>query len=275
MSASDAAVLPPPPKDIHVGGHKIHFRFLQTRAWVLIMGIAGVCFVSGVYYALTQVHWFWWPGHSLFYLKPGWDHLVHRTWWTDGTWRHGVRNIGEGLVALLLGLKALSASWKKHYSERLGGFDVFMRFIASLVLGMAIILASLWVVTFGVAMIRHGSLSVNYVKPAGKYIEYAYIAIGVAVGFVVTFLTWKPAGRMIQRYLAEFSASWWYRHNRMPLWIRLPLTSPELRERTVYLFTWQGAGERARGLWITYVFPFAVVVFLGFLGTGVFARWFA
>jgi hypothetical protein len=270
------AKLEKPSGPIKVGGKEIRFRLLQTRLFVLVVGLMGVCFVSGLYYGIFEVHW-WIPfTHvSLFYNKPWWDHEIWKVaWWTDGAWRHGERDLNEGLVCLLLGLKALSVKWENHYDETTGVLTVAWRFIASLILGEALILAALWISTFGVLMARHKSFSVHYAEFSASYLQYVYITAGLAIGLVVNLLVWKPAGRTIQRWLAEFSAGWWYRTGRMPIWIRFALTTPELRERTVYLFI-AGVVEQARGLWIRWVFPWFVLFFLAVMGWGIYARWFA
>jgi hypothetical protein len=264
-----------PPKNIQVGGRDIHFAFLQNKAWLIIGGFMGVLAVSGVYYAFTQVHWYWWPGHSMFpYLKPKWDHLISKPFWTSGLWRHGVRDDAEGAVALLIGIKALAGSWRKYWNERISDLELVLRAIASLILAVGLIIVSLWVATFGVAMIEHRSFHVHYVTPPAKITQYIYIAIGLVVGLIVTKLVWRRAGTAIQRYLAEQSVAWWKRLNFMPIWIRLPLTPPALRQLVSWIFS-ESVPCRKHALWVAWLLPLVAPVFIGFMAVGIYARFFA
>jgi hypothetical protein len=272
MSAvAPARQITEPPKHIQVGGRDIRFAFLQNKAWLVIGGFMCVMAVSGVYFAILQVHWYWWPGHSLFFLKTWWDHLFHYTWWTGGLWRHGVRNDVEGEIALLIGIKALAGSWRKYWDEHTSDLELVLRAIASLIVGAALIVASLWIATFGIAMIKHRSLHVHYVTPPAKITEYIYIAIGLIVGWIVTKLVWRRAGTAIQRYLAEQSVAWWGRLNRMPVWIYLPLTPPALRQEVSWIFG-ESVPCRKHAFWVAWLLPFMAPVFIGFMVVGILAR---
>jgi hypothetical protein len=267
-----------PPKHIQVGGQDIRFAFLQNKAWLVIGGYMCVLAVSGAYFAATQVHYYYWPGHSAYYwpghqlsFKTGWDSLIHKPFWEDGTWRHGVRNVGEGVAALLIGVKALAGAWRKYYAERVSDLELVLRAIATLIVGIGLIIGALWIATFGVAMIQHRSFHVHYETPPAKTAEYIYIAIGLVVGLIVSKLVWRRAGTAIQRYLAEQSVAWWERLNRMPVWIYLPLTPPALRQEVSWIFG-ESVPCRKHAFWVAWLLPFMAPAFLGFMVIGFLAR---
>lgn len=269
-----------PPARVTVGGKLIKARREQTWAWRIIGGFACVMAVSGVYFVFLQLHWYYWPGHSVYYwpghemyLKKGWDDLIHRAWWTSGLWRHGERNDIEGAAALVIGIKALASEWQPHWKEKISDVNLVLRFIGTLVVAVILVNASLWIATFGAAMIDHATTHPYpaYLTPPTKYTELIYIAIGLVVGWVVSKLIWRPAGTAVQRYLAEQLAQWWGRTGRIPTPVKYPLLSPQLREEASWIYRFKVPMTK-HGLWVKWFLFCSAPVFVGFMVVGILVR---
>src|SRR5262245_28222689 len=83
------------PRHIKVNGHRIHLRLVQQLIWSLAAATAGAYVISAVYYLITQVDWTS-NGHTVFYLKHSWDHLINTSWWRVA--RHDIRDVYEGAL---------------------------------------------------------------------------------------------------------------------------------------------------------------------------------
>src|SRR5215469_16248191 len=124
MTAGTADAVPQmPAKPVLWNGNRIRHRWLQTRAWAAILGLFGVGLIAGLYFGISQVHWyihigsFYWAG---FDLKAGWDAgmgVVHPHSWliNAGNWddyRHAYRNIGLPAFAVMGALSITGGSRK-------------------------------------------------------------------------------------------------------------------------------------------------------------------
>lgn len=261
-----------PVEETSIEGHKIRWPTEQRWAWRLIGGFLAILAVSGAYYALTQVHYYYWPGHSLFYLKPGWDGLFKQAWWpTD---RHFTRNNIEGIVAAPA-VTIAALAWRKHWDEELlSTWGVIGRLLLYFVVALVGLIAAEWFVTFGWAMIQHRHTHVHYVTPAPRLAE----AEGFVIGFVVGQLArpiWKRAARTLHFRLCEPSVNVWRSRNAPPLWVSYPLTPPTARSRIAWMFYAKVATGIGQARWAKWLLLAVAVIVAGLIGTGVFARYFA
>lgn len=74
---------------VHFKAHPLQF----VRNLVILVGVGlifahiGTLIVTGLYYLLTQTN------HTV---KHAWDHALNTSWWP--TWRHMIRDVGEGVL---------------------------------------------------------------------------------------------------------------------------------------------------------------------------------
>lgn len=258
---------PTPPKHIEVNGHKIHLRMVQQIIWLGILGYIAICVVSALYYGITQVDYGTIAGHHI-WLKPHWDNLLHNVWW--GLWRHGYRNMMEGVVAVPLAKSLLGSGWKKRPFLRLSTPKLALRMVEILVEGLVLITAGLWVASFGVAMLLHHSTHVAFITPSPRIVELEYFVIGLVIGQVI-HRRWRAAGNTIQLFFVEKGASFARNTGRLPVWVRRPLQPPVMRERVAWTVD-ANVPVHEHGKWIRVVAPaFLAINFLLFVW-GVYVR---
>lgn len=224
------------PKHIKVAGHKIRFRLPQSVLWGIGLSLAAVGVMAGGYYLLLQTRYVI-GGHQILYLKPWWDGLFKQDWWTN--YRHGVRNVGEGVLAAIA-VHTFISPWRKHPDERLSGVALAVRGVVCLVLALALIIVGVWIVDYAGPWAWHALLGHRHVTAGHGPSWIGTVLSGInwqsfVLGFVVTHAArfiWRPVGNTISLSLLEGSV---YRaQGRTPLWVRLPLAPPAVRER----FTW-------------------------------------
>jgi hypothetical protein len=261
-----------PVKEATIDGHEIHLVTVQRYAWRIIGGLLAVLAVSGLYYALTQVHYYYWPGHTLFYLKPGWDGLFKQAWWpTD---RHFTRNNIEGIVAAPA-VTIAALSWRKHWDEDLASsWEVVGRLLAYFVVAACGLIIAEWFVTFGYAMIAHQSTHVHYVTPTSRLAEIEGFVIGFVAGQLARPI-WKPAARTLHFRLCEPSVNLWRRTRRPPLWVLLPMIPPTARTRIAWMFYARVATGLGQARWAKWLLPVVCLIVVALIGTGIYARYFA
>lgn len=256
----EGSTFAPPPRKIHVAGRRIHFRHMQGLLWLGIGGFSAVLVASGIYFGVTQN-----------VLKPAWDGLFAQAWWPDD--RHLIRGLIEGIIAVPM-IKWVASNWRKHWDETsIGDLELTSRLLGFLIVAGALMILAVWVVTFGWSMVAHHSIHVHYVSPTKRTAEIEAFAIGLAIG-QATHWIWKPAARSIQLFFAEASVNTWNRVQAMPTWIRYPLTPPTFRQRVAWMHD-NGIPCSARALWMRWALPAVGVAYLGLMGTGIYARWFA
>lgn len=274
-----------PPKHVLVNGHKIHLRLLQNVLWLIAAGFAALLIISGLYLVVFQIDWHWFftfPslfGHRWFIfghhfhlqgpnLKHWWDNLFHKRWWREV--RHGSRNAYEGVAALPL-LKWAAFAGKRYWAEHVSGWSVVWRLPAALIAGAAGILAGLWVVVYGFAMLTQWKLHVAYTAPSDKVQELLFAVLGLVVAQATTRI-WRPAASYIQGYWADQLAglrTWAY---GTPFAVRYPVLPPAMRERAQWLHD-QGVLPQHRASWLKVAAPALLLAGIGLLITGLHARY--
>jgi len=221
-----------PPKHILLpSGHKIRFRFIQQVLWTAIAVSLGTACVAGLYYLLFEVR------YGPVYLKPGWDGLFSQSWWT--IYRHGLRDVGEGVLANLA-VRSLITKWQKHADQRLAGGKLAVKAAQVLVASFVLILLGVWLVNYALPFLWHHAHFSLITSPLNATGATSNVVSGFnwqdfTIGFVITHIIrtmWKPVGNTINAALIDGSV---YRaHGRTPLWVRLPIAPPTMRER----FAW-------------------------------------
>jgi hypothetical protein len=224
VTAAAAAAAPGPapkvPRHVLVAGHKIHLRHAQQILWVVIITTLGTAAVSAVYYLVTQVDWNV-AGHHLFYLKPGWDNLVHRGWWPFA--RHQIRDVGEGVIAAFGVHTFLVGSWRKHIGKPLTGLALAARAGLVAVCTLALMAGGICLTTF--------VLPQSFAATTGGQFDWETLALGFVIVHIVRLL-WVPVGSTISTDFIEGAV---YRaHGRTPFWVRRPVMPPSVREE----FSW-------------------------------------
>lgn len=217
-----------PPKHIKVSGHKIHLRLVQQVVWGFVLSSLAVAVVASAYYLITQ--------KGFFFPKSSWDNLFTQDWWT--VYRHGIRNVGEGVLAAMA-VHTFVASWKKHPDERLSGIALAVRSVATLIGAFALIIIGIWLLNYGGPYVwhhffHHQKLTASapgWVGAVTSSVSLGSFVLGFAVTHAARTL-WRPVGSTINLALIEGAV---YRaHGRTPAWVRLPLAPPAVRER----FSW-------------------------------------
>lgn len=230
-------------KHINVNGHPIRFRFAQQIAWSYIVTTIAVAAVAAVYYLLFEVRWPGYGHHTVLYLKPGWDGLINRPWWP--TVRHAYRDIGEGIVAAWF-VKTLITNWRKHPDQRLTIPKMIIQFVLVLVCAFWLITAGIYLLDFAGpnawhAFFHHHHLHATVNLPgwlATWLAQYNWPALitGAIAGQVLHRL-WRPIGSTINLILLERAVVKAERIRRaQPIWVRLPLMPPNVRERFAWTF---------------------------------------
>jgi hypothetical protein len=214
-----------PPKHIEVDGHHIHLRLLQQIAWIVITASLGAYIITALYYLVIEVHWYYWPGHSLFSLKYGWDHLINRAWWHPDA-AHDYRNCFEGALGTLLAKSVITK--RKYWAEQVSDLQVVVRVVLLVVVSFLVITLGIYIVDIQ-TKVHIGTTVHNY---------QAYL-----IGFIAAqacHRIWAPAGNTIQLFFLESSVAKAERTGKLPLWVQHPVAPPNIRER----FSWMLQGKR-------------------------------
>lgn len=227
MTALAARLRRPKPVPIPLDkGRPARFRMLQVLLWSVVLGLAGVGVVAGLYFNMLQVNWHIGPVR-LFYLKDWWDSgmgLIRSPDWY--LYRHGLRDLGEPAVATLA-VRTILAS-RQSWGKRISGLSLSARLIAVPVIAAALILGGVWVIGFGLPRV--------WTAPAW-FIRYSIgnVVLGIITGQVV-HRVWAPAGATLQGYFVDRVADRVRaRRARVPWWIRYPVSPVQVRERFVDL----------------------------------------
>jgi hypothetical protein len=274
------AVLPAVPRHIKVNGHRIHLRLAQQLIWSLAAATAGAYVISALYYLITQVHWSY-GGHTIFYLKPSWDGLIHTSWWEVA--RHDIRDVYEGVLATLF-VKSLMANWKKAHGETVGAFRLITAPLLIIVAALPIVVAGIWVVNFAGPWLWHHAfhhrvlhLSVSLPSWLATYLStwnWQPVLIGIVAGLVVHRL-YRPIGNTVQLFFIGIGVNRTRSTGRIPVWVRHPLTPPVIRER----FSWMldnNIPVTRHGAWVRILAPVMTVILVILALYGAYIRlWFA
>jgi hypothetical protein len=268
MSTSAQDVALPVPKHILVGGHKIRLRLPQSAGWAYVATTLAVAAVAAGYYLITQ--------KGYFFPKSSWDNLFTQGWWTN--YRHGIRDVGEGVLAALAVHTFITNSWKKHPDDRLSGLTLALRALLCLVLAFAAIILGVWLLDyFGpwawhhLSFLKHHSVHSSptaWVGSATSGVKLGSFLLGFAVTHLARRL-WQPVGNTISLALLEGSVYRAQRRGRNPLWVDHPLAPPAMRER----FAWiqqTTAQFRPKGDLATKILAWLTVACLPLAGYGIY-----
>lgn len=275
MSAVATAV-PAIPRHIKVNGHRIHLRLVQQLIWSFAAATAGAYVISAVYYLITQVDWTS-NGHTIFYLKPQWDGLIHASWWPVA--RHDIRDVYEGALATLF-VKSLMANWKKAQGEEVGAFRLVTAPLLIIIAALPVVIAGIWVINFAGPwlwhhLFHHHVLHLSVVLPRwlATYLStwtWQPVLIGVIAGLVVHRL-YRPIGNTVQLFFISIAVSRARATGRIPVWVRRPLTPPVIRERFAWMMENDVPVEK-HGIWIKIVTPVMSVILVALAVYGGYIR---
>lgn len=240
MTTQDVAL--PVPKHIEIAGHKIRFRLPQSIAWGYVATTLAVAVVAALYYLVLEHRWTV-AGHQVMYLKPWWDGLFTQDWWTN--YRHGIRDVGEGVLAAMAVRTFITNSWKKDPDRRLSGVALGFRVILVLVASLAAIIFGVWVLNYSgpwlwhhITFLKHHSVVPHptaWVGTATSGVKVGSFVLGFAVTHLVTRKLWEPVGNTISLSLLEGAVSRARQRQVTPSWVALPLAPPAVRERFAYI----------------------------------------
>jgi len=264
------------PRHVLVNGHRIRFRFVQQIAWSAAAATIGAYMVSAVYYLLFETRWHA-GGHTILYLKPRWDHLLSYRWWQPA--RHDIRDVYEGVFATLF-VRSLVAKWRRYHGARVGPVRMALSPLVIFLAALPVVLVGIWLIDIsGPALWHH---------IAGHRVLHAHVAlpgwlsaylslwnwqpllIGIAAGLVV-HRVYRPVGNTVQLVMVERAVSRARRTGRQPVWVRLPLMPPVVRERFCYL-TDDNIPVESHGRWIAVVTPVMVTVLFLLAAYGAYVR---
>jgi hypothetical protein len=267
---------PDVPRHIKVNGHRIHLRIVQQLIWTFAAATAGAYIISALYYLITQVHWTS-GGHTVLYLKPGWDGLFKTAWWPVA--RHGLRDVYEGVLATLL-VKSLMANWKRKNLDEVGAFRLITAPLLIIGAALPIVLLGIWVVNFAGPWVWHHTvghrivhLAVHLPSWLDTYLStwnWQPLVIGIIAGLVVHRL-YRPIGNTVQLYFIERAVNRARATGSIPVWVRYPLTPPVVRERFAWMMEADIPVEK-HGAWVDIVTPVMTAIFILLAIYGAFIR---
>lgn len=239
-------------------GRFIKFRREQMIIWSVVAGLLGAGFVAGLYFGVLEVNW------HLFWLKPGWDGLFKNAWWP--TYRHtAFRDIPEPAFATL-GVYTLLAGpkyWTKHVATWRLAVTPFAVIVLTLALGV-----------LGTYLLNYAPWTHNHdVSTVIAWHSLGNLVLGFFIGHAMRYL-WLPVGATFQGRILERTADKAAARHHDPLWVKLPLSAPVIRERFTGLYS---ASKRVTGnlydsnparAWLigVSVLIFVVVTAIGLIG---------
>lgn len=270
------AAVPDVPRHIKVNGHRIHLRLFQQLIWSFAAATAGAYIISALYYLITQVHWTS-GGHTVLYLKPGWDGLLSTAWWPLA--RHDLRDVYEGVLATLL-VKSLMANWKRKNLDEVGAFRLITAPLLIIVAALPLVIIGIWLVNFAGPWIWHHTvghrvvhLAVHLPSWLDTYLStwnWQPLIIGIIAGLVVHRL-YRPIGNTVQLYFIERAVNRARSTGSIPGRVRYPLTPPVVRERFAWMMEKDIPVEK-HGAWVKIITPVMTAIFVLLALYGAFIR---
>jgi hypothetical protein len=253
-----------------VSGRRIRLRRVQMLAWSVIAGFIGAGFVAGLYFGILEVSWHVWIGpvhFRIFYLKPWWDSLIRSGNWP--LYRHvAFRDIPEPAFAVMA-VRTLLAK-PKYWDKPVGTVRLITAPVILIALTFALGVAGVWLLDFGGPDAWHRLFGGQRVDVAflGK-LSVGQLLLGFAIGQVLHRF-WAPVGATLQGYQIQRAVAAARKRGRVPLWVRLPLAPPVIRER--FSKVWRDGsryrkvpGAHRRVLAAMSLF-FVLLTILGFIG---------
>jgi hypothetical protein len=198
-----------------ISGKPVKFRIAQKLLWIALAIALGTGIIAGFYWYILQQDY-----HNILpflpeptSLKAWWDNgmgFIHSGNWTNGIWRHGIRDKGEPETWALIGGVLLGASASVRIIRTrwliLGGIVLLAAIIAGA-------LAITWFTNFGPG------------KAWGNPFHWQDLVLGFLVGKLLHIL-WMPMANGVRYQLLSNAG----RSGNTPLWVSLPLAPPTLRE---------------------------------------------
>lgn len=238
-----------PPKHILVNGKKIRHRFIQSLLWTVIVTQLCVAAWAALYYLGTQ--------KGIFFAKSSWDGLFSYSWWPN--YRHGLRDVGEPVLAAMSVHSLIVSSWKKHQDKVLTGLELVFRVVMAAVTAFGIIILGTYVIDYVVP--QNLTQTVNS-GVAGNVLSgfnwEAFVFSFIAVHLIRSL--WAPVGNMISLTFTESAVA--RAKGRLPLWVKYPLSAPAMRERFVWVQQTTPDVKPGRDIATRVVMVLTVVMFL-------------
>lgn len=210
---------------------KIRFALPQTVVWSIIAALIGSGFVAGLYFSIFEVNWHI-GSFELFNLKPWWDGgmgWVHSASWD--LYRHGLRDLLEPAFATM-GVKTVLAK-KKYWSHHCPTWRLALTPPLIIALGIGLATGGVWLLDFGLPDAWHKAALGTVTAPAWiSHSSWQVIVLGIVIGLILHPL-WGPVGASLQGRMVKRSVERKAPHE--PLWVKLPLAPPTMRERWVVI----------------------------------------
>lgn len=218
-------------------GTMVRFRFIQSTAWATVAGLLGACFIAGLYWLLLQQHWYVHLGtfnHGSG-LKSQWDTLFTASSWPD--YRHALRDLGEPAVAVM-GVRTLLAK-PGYWNVRVGRARLLIAPLVLLAILVALAAGGTWLLDFGgpaawahlATVAGHPGFNLDGAFAWAGRASLGHLALGFVIGQAL-HRYWAPIGATLQGFLIDRAVDRAKAPGgTIPLWEKLPLAPPVLRER--------------------------------------------
>jgi len=245
--ATSGVELIPKKKIPLVNGKHVHFRTFQMLVWSAITGAVFAAFVAGLYYL---------PLETTLVVKHWWDNLFHSPSWV--IYRHTSFRDQLEPVAATLGIMTLLCK-PKYWNTRVSTWRIFVTPFVVLVLGIGLSLAATWFLNFGLPHVWHRAP-----HPASTW---EVLIAGVLIA-KVCHRVWAPVGATVNGILLDVSVDAAKIRSRVPLWVKLPLAPPVIRERFSWIYEHDDVitERNSHRFWVVLgVMVFVLVAIVGFI----------
>lgn len=238
----DTLAKPPAEARILPNGQPVRLRFIQSLIWTAVAGVLGACFIAGLYYLVLEQHWYIHAGrfnHGSS-LKLWWDNGMG--WITSGAWplyRHGLRDLGEPAAATMAVRTLLAKA--KYWDVRVSTLRLVTAPLVLLAITLGMALGGIWLLDFGgpaawahifTALHRPGyKLHLGFLAT----VSAGNLFLGFIIGQVLHRF-WAPVGATLQGSMLDRAVDRAESHGRIPVWVRMPLSPPVIRERFATMY---------------------------------------
>lgn len=222
-----------------LGGKPVRFRTEQMLVWSVVVGLLAASFIAGLYFGVLEVNW------HVFWLKPGWDKdawgLVHSGNWA--LYRHAAfRDQAEPAIATMVVMSFLARS--KWWGVRVRPVRLVTAPVVLLAMVFGLGIFGVWAIDFGLPNAWHhifGALGHPGYRIRLSFLgklSVETLVYGYVMGRVL-HRYWAPVGATIQGYQIDRAVDRAKSRGKdgiVPLWVRLPLSPPVIRERFGYIW---------------------------------------